>query len=398
MRSLIPALFAAAALLSGCEKKQSAPAPAAPAPAPEAKAPAGPPPAADVILLGEVGSLTGAEATFGQSTHEGIQLALEQANAAGGVNGKKLEVRVYDDQGKPEEAANAAVRLINQDKVKLILGEVASTNSLAMADKAQAAKVPMVSPSSTNEAVTQKGDYVFRVCFIDPFQGYAMAKFARESLKLQNVAVLQDNKSAYSTGLTEVFQLRFAEMGGKVAGVESYSKGDTDFRAQLTALKKAKPDGIYIPGYYTDVGLIARQAQELGLKAVLLGGDGWESEKLFELGGSAVDGSYYTNHYSPDSPNPATQSFIAAYKAKYNGKVPDSLAALAYDAANVAVAALRKAKTLDGPDVREALAQTKDFDGAAGKLTLDERRNATKPAVVLKVENGKAVFAASVSP
>ena len=396
MRSLIPAFVAAAALLAGCEKKQAAQAPAAPAP--EAKAPAAPPPAPDVILLGEVGSLTGAEATFGQSTHEGIQLALEQANAAGGVNGRKLEVRVYDDQGKPEEAANAAVRLINQDKVKLILGEVASTNSLAMADKAQAAQVPMVTPSSTNETVTQKGDYVFRVCFIDPFQGYAMAKFARESLKLQNVAVLQDNKSAYSTGLTQVFQLRFAEMGGKVAGVESYSKGDTDFRAQLTALKKAKPDGIYIPGYYTDVGLIARQAQELGLKAVLLGGDGWESEKLFELGGSAVDGSYYTNHYSPDSPNPATQAFISAYKAKYNGKVPDSLAALAYDAANVSVAALRKAKSLDGPDVREALAQTKDFDGAAGKLTLDEKRNATKPAVVLKVENGKAVFAASVSP
>jgi branched-chain amino acid transport system substrate-binding protein len=397
MRSLLPALVAAAALLAGCEKKQPAQAPTA-APAPEVKAPAAPPPASDVILLGEVGSLTGAEATFGQSTHEGIQLAIEQANAAGGVRGKKLEVRVYDDQGKPEEAANAAVRLINQDKVKLILGEVASTNSLAMADKAQAAKVPMVSPSSTNEAVTQKGDYIFRVCFIDPFQGYAMAKFARETLKLQNVAVLQDNKSAYSTGLTGVFQLRFAEMGGKVAGVESYSKGDTDFRAQLTALKKAKPDGIYIPGYYTDVGLIARQAQELGLKAVLLGGDGWESEKLFELGGSAVDGSYYTNHYSPDSPNPATQAFIAAYKAKYNGKVPDSLAALAYDAANVAVAALRTGKSLEGPDVREALAQTKDFDGAAGKLTLDEKRNATKPAVVLKVENGKAVFAASVSP
>ncbi|MBM4377949.1 MAG: ABC transporter substrate-binding protein [Deltaproteobacteria bacterium] len=397
MRSLLPALLAAASLLAGCEKKQPAQAPAAPA-TPELKAPAAPPPASDVILLGEVGSLTGAEATFGQSTHEGIQLALEQANAAGGVNGKKLEVRVYDDQGKPEEAANAAVRLINQDKVKLILGEVASTNSLAMADKAQAAKVPMVSPSSTNEAVTQKGDYIFRVCFIDPFQGYAMAKFARETLKLQNVAVLQDNKSAYSTGLTGVFQLRFAEMGGKVAGVESYSKGDTDFRAQLTALKKAKPDGIYIPGYYTDVGLIARQAQELGLKAVLLGGDGWESEKLFELGGSAVDGSYYTNHYSPDSPNPATQAFISAYKAKHNGKVPDSLAALAYDAANVAVAALRKSKSLEGPDIRDALAQTKDFDGAAGKLTLDEKRNATKPAVVLKVENGKAVFAASVSP
>ncbi|MEN9799218.1 MAG: hypothetical protein RL653_2914 [Pseudomonadota bacterium] len=397
MRHLAPALLAAAALLLGCEKKQSQPsADGKPAAGPEVKAPAAPP--SDTLLLGEVGSLTGAEATFGLSTREGIDLALEQANAAGGVNGKKVEVRVYDDQGKPDEAANATVRLINQDGVKLILGEVASTNSLAMAGKAQAAKVPMVTPSSTNETVTQKGDYIFRVCFIDPFQGYAMAKFARETLKLQNVAVLQDNKSAYSTGLTEVFKVRFAEMGGKVAGVESYSKGDTDFRAQLSSLKSQSPDGIYIPGYYTDVGLIAKQARQLGIQAVLLGGDGWESDKLFELGGEAVENSYYTNHYSPDSPNPATQKFIAAYKAKFNGKVPDSLAALAYDAANVSLDALRRAKSLSGPDIRDALAQTKDFDGAAGKLTLDEKRNATKPAVVLKVAGGKASYAATVNP
>jgi branched-chain amino acid transport system substrate-binding protein len=397
MRHLAPTLLAAAALLLGCEKKQTQPAAEGkPAAGPELKAPAAPAP--DTLLLGEVGSLTGAEATFGVSTREGIELALEQANAAGGVNGKKVEVRVYDDQGKPDEAANATVRLINQDGVKLILGEVASTNSLAMAGKAQAAKVPMVTPSSTNETVTQKGDYIFRVCFIDPFQGYAMAKFARESLKLQNVAVLQDNKSAYSTGLTDVFKVRFAEMGGKVAGVESYSKGDTDFRAQLSALKSKSPDGIYIPGYYTDVGLIAKQARQLGIQAVLLGGDGWESDKLFELGGEAVENSYYTNHYSPDSPNPATQTFISAYKAKFNGKVPDSLAALAYDAANVSLDALRRAKSLSGPDIRDALAQTKDFDGAAGKLTLDEKRNATKPAVVLKVAGGKASYAATVNP
>ena len=396
MRHLAPALLAAAALFLGCEKKQTQSTAGEGKPAPEQKAPAANAP--DVILLGEVGSLTGAEATFGQSTREGIELALEEANAAGGVNGKKVEVRVYDDQGKPDEAANATVRLINQDGVKLILGEVASTNSLAMAGKAQAAKVPMVSPSSTNETVTQKGDYIFRVCFIDPFQGYAMAKFARETLKLQNVAVLQDNKSAYSTGLSEVFKVRFAEMGGKVAGVESYSKGDTDFRAQLMALKDKKPDGIYIPGYYTDVGLIAKQARQLGISATLLGGDGWESEKLFELGGEAVENSYYTNHYSPDSPNPATQKFITAYKAKFNGKVPDSLAALAYDAANVSLDALRRAKSLEGPAIRDALAGTRDFDGAAGKLTLDEKRNATKPAVVLKVAGGKASYAATVTP
>ncbi|MFL5321373.1 MAG: ABC transporter substrate-binding protein [Myxococcaceae bacterium] len=356
------------------------------------------PPADDsTIVIGEVGSLTGSEATFGTSTRNGIDLALEQVNAAGGVNGKKVQVRVYDDQGKPDEAANSTVRLITQDKVKLILGEVSSTNSLAMAERAQAAGVPMITPSSTNEAVTAKGDYIFRVCFIDPFQGYAMAKFGRDTLKLQNVAVLEDNKSAYSLGLSDSFTRQFNEMGGKVVGKESFSKGDTDFRAQLTALKKLKPDGIYVPGYYTDVGLIARQARELGIKATLLGGDGWESEKLFELGGSAVDGSYYTNHYSPDTPDPVTQKFISAFKAKY-GSVPDSLAALGYDAAMVAMDAMKRAKSLNGPDLRDAIAQTKDYAGAAGKVTLNEKRDAVKPAVVLKVADGKTSFAASVSP
>lgn len=351
----------------------------------------------NTIVIGEVGSLTGAQATFGTSTRNGIDLAIEQVNAAGGVNGKKLEVRVYDDQGKPDEAANATVRLITQDKVKVILGEVASTNSLAMAEKAQASQVPMITPSSTNETVTAKGDYIFRVCFIDPFQGFAMAKFARDTLKLNNVAVLEDNKSAYSLGLSDSFTRQFTEMGGKIVGKETFSQGDTDFRAQLTAIKKLKPDGVYVPGYYTDVGLIARQARELGIKATMLGGDGWESEKLFELGGSAVNGSYYTNHYSPDTPNPATQKFIAAYKAKY-GSVPDSLAALGYDAAMVAVDAMKRAKSLNGPDLRDAIAQTKNFEGAAGTINLNDKRDAVKPAVVLKVEDGKTTFAASVSP
>ncbi len=282
---------------------------------------------ANTLLIGEVGSLTGSEATFGISTRNGIDLAINQENAAGGVKGKKVAVRVYDDQSKPEEAANAATRLISQDKVLVILGEVASTNSLAMAPKAQAAQVPMITPSSTNPKVTQVGDYIFRVCFIDPFQGYAMAKFARENLKVKTAAVLKDLRSDYSLGLSEVFVNKFAEFGGKIVAEEAYSKGDTDFRAQLTTIKRQKPEALYIPGYYSDIGIIARQARELGVKTIMLGGDGWESPKLFELGGTALEGSYYTNHYSPDDPSPRVQKFIQDYKAAY-GSVPDSLAAL----------------------------------------------------------------------
>lgn len=349
------------------------------------------------ILIGEVGSLTGAQATFGISTRNGIELAIDEVNAAGGVNGKKLVVRVYDDQGKPEEAANAVTRLIAQDGAKLILGEVASTNSLAMAAKAQAAGVPMITPSSTNPKVTLVGDFIFRVCFIDPFQGFVMAKFARENLKAETAAILRDNKSDYSIGLAEVFDARFKAMGGQVTAALDYAQGDTDFRAQLTAIKGKKPAVVFVPGYYTDVGLIARQARQLGLDAVLLGGDGWESEKLFELGGSAIDGSYYSNHYSVDAPSPLTAKFLAAYKARY-GAVPDSLAALGYDAAMVGVDAMKRAKDLSGPALRDAIKATKDFEGVAGKINLDENRNAIKPAVVLKVAGGKLEYVTTITP
>jgi branched-chain amino acid transport system substrate-binding protein len=410
MRRFVPMLLATLAMvLAGCEKKaqpsstdtdtskqaaqgQGGTAPATP--------PAGnptPPAAADSILLGVATALTGGQATFGISTRNGVELAIKEANAAGGVKGKKLATRVYDTQGRPEEAAQAVTRLINQDKVVMILGDVASSNSLAMAEKAQAAGVPMITPSSTNPSVTEKGEYIFRVCFIDPFQGFVMAKFARENLKANNVAVLQDNKSAYSIGLTDVFQRKFTEMGGKVTGVESYSQGDTDYRAQLTAIKKTQPDAIYVPGYYSEVGVIARQARELGLKVPLLGGDGWDSEKLYELGGTAIQGSYFSNHYSPDNPDPRIQKFVSDYKAAYGG-VPDALAALAYDAAKVAVAALEKAPDTSGQAVKNALAQTKDFPGVAGAITLDEKRNAVKPAVVLKVGDGKSEYVTTVNP
>jgi branched-chain amino acid transport system substrate-binding protein len=411
MRSLF--LFAALALLAvGCEKKSTTDSKPAEATAPvnpmakpsdhgdKTADPAAKPavPAGDEeIVLGEVGSLTGSEAAFGISTRNGVELALEEANAAGGVKGKKIKVIVYDDQSKPEEAANATTRLVTQDKVKLLLGEVASSNSLAMAPIAQDNKVPMISPSSTNPAVTEKGDYIFRVCFIDPFQGFVMAKYAHDDLKFKTVAILKDVKSAYSVGLTEVFERKFTEMGSKVAGIESYSKGDTDFRSQLTAIKKLKAEGIYVPGYYNDVGIIARQARELGLKQVLMGGDGWDSDKLFELGGPAIEGSFVSNHYSPEDPSPQVQNFISKYKAKFN-LVPDSLAALGYDAASVAIDAMKRAADLSGPAIRDEIAKTRDFPGVAGTISMNEKRDAVKPAVVLQVKDGKFKYVATVKP
>jgi len=279
------------------------------------------------------------------------------------------------------------------------LGEVASSNSLAMAPKAQQARVPMISPSSTNPKVTEVGTYIFRVCFIDPFQGFVMAKFAHDNLKITRAAVLKDQKSDYSLGLTEFFTRKFTEMGGKIATTEAYAKGDSDFRAQLTAIKAQKPEAIYVPGYYSDVGIIARQARELGIpkKIPLLGGDGWQSFKLFELGGSAIEGSYFSDHYSPDNPSPVVQKFLAEYKAAY-GSVPDSLAGLGYDAARVAIAAMQRAPDLSGPAVRDAIAQTKDFPGVTGTITLDENRNAVKPAVVLEVGDGKMKYITTTSP
>src|SRR5881275_1023429 len=351
------------------------------------------------IVVGEVGSMTGTEATFGTSSDRGIQLAVTEVNEGGGIKGRQIQIIALDDEGKPEEAATAATRLIASEHVTALLGEVASTRSLFMAPKAQAAKVPMVSPSSTNEKVTQVGDYIFRACFIDPFQGYVMAKFATETLKLKKAAIHRDVRNDYSVGLAKVFNDNFTKLGGQIVDNESYSSGDVDFKAQLTNIKGAAPNALYVPGYYTDVGLIARQAREVGLTVPLLGGDGWDSEKLYEIGGAALDGCYFSNHYSVDDPSPRIQEFVAKFKKAYGGQVPDSLAAQAYDAAGMLFDAMKRAKDISGPSIRDALAQTKDYRGVTGDITMDEKRNATKPAVVLRIAHGgKYEFAGRVLP
>lgn len=351
----------------------------------------------DVIKIGEVGSLTGNEATFGTSTHNGIELAIKEQNAAGGINGKKIELTTLDNQGKPEEAATAITKLITQNKVVAVLGEVASSRSIAMAPIAQQYGIPMVSPSSTNPQVTALGDYIFRVCFIDPFQGQVMAKFALDTLKVKKVAILRDVRNDYSVGLANFFIETFKAGGGEIVVDQSYSAGDVDFKAQLTAIREKKPEAVFVPGYYTEVGLVARQAKELGLNVPLMGGDGWDSPKLTEIGGKSIEGSYFSNHYSHEDKAAHVQDFIAKYKADYK-VIPDGLAAMGYDAAKVLFEAMKKSPGLTTKEIRDQLAQTKDYQGVTGKITINEKRDAVKSAVVLRVDKDGFKYQTTVAP
>lgn len=349
------------------------------------------------IKIGEVGSMTGSEATFGTSTHNGIVLAMKEVNAAGGVKGRPLELISLDDQGKPEEAATAVTKLITQDQVAAILGEVASSRSLAMAPIAQNHKIPMITPSSTNPKVTEQGDYIFRVCFIDPFQGTVMAKFAFENMKVKKVAILRDVKNDYSVGLSDFFIETFKKMGGEIVIDQSYSAGDMDFKSQLTAIRAKAPEAIYVPGYYTEVGLIGRQARELGIKAPLMGGDGWDSPKLKEIGGKALEGSFFSNHYSDEDQTPMVQEFIKNYKASY-GTIPDGLAAMGYDAMKILADSMNRAPTLSSADIRNAIAATKDYQAVTGIISINEKRDAVKSAVVLKVTNNQFKYQTTIKP
>lgn len=356
------------------------------------------PAAPEKILIGEFGSLTGSEATFGQSTHQGIQLALEEFNKAGGLNGKQVELKTYDDQGKTQEAGTAVTRLVTDDKVVAVLGEVASGLSMAGGAVAQQYGVPMISPSSTNAQVTQIGDMIFRVCFVDSFQGYVAAKFAKENLEVSSVAILFDQGSPYSAGLKDDFSREFTALGGSIAGApQAYTGGDQDFSAQLTSIREANPEAVFIPGYYTDVANIALQARKLGLNVPLLGGDGWDSSQLAAIAGEAIEGAYYSNHYSHEEQRPEVQAFVQRYQARYN-QVPDGLAALGYDAAHILFEAMKRAPSLSGKDLAAAIAQTKDYHGVTGVITIDSERNARKPAVMVQMKGGKPGYVSTIYP
>lgn len=376
IRLLLLFLLAAGATLTGCGKAH----------APDRE-----------IVIGEFGSLTGTTAAFGISARNGIDMAVTEINQKGGVHGKKIRMIVEDDQGKPEEAQTVVTKLISRDRVVAVLGEVSSSRSLAAAPVCQANQIPMISPASTTPKLTAIGDYIFRVCFIDTFQGPVAARFARNELHLSRIAILKDIRNDYSVGLADFFAQNFRDMGGEIVSVESYSEGDTDFNAQLTSIRSKDPEAIFVPGYYTEVGLISRQARKLGLTVPLIGGDGWDSARLWQIGGEALNGCYFVTHYSAHDPNPVIQNFVSRYKKSY-GEQPDTNAVLAYDAANILFAAFKNEASTDSKRLRDAISRTKDFAGVTGKITLDQNRNAVKPAIVVRVNNGDFQYVTTINP
>jgi branched-chain amino acid transport system substrate-binding protein len=351
-----------------------------------------------LIKIGFFGDLTGPTFNFGKSAYNGVLMAADEINQSGGINGRRIDVVIEDDKGSPEEAARLTAKLIDQDKVVAIIAGGTSGNSRAAAPKAQASHVPLISPSSTDPAVTQTGDYIFRACFVDTFQGEVMARFAVNTLKAQKAAIIFDFNSPYGRGLTDYFKLSFAKLGGRIVSEQSYAQGDADFKGQLSTIRSAEPDVIYIPGYYGDVALIVKQARMIGLTQPLLGGDGWDAPELWQLGGDALNGAFISTHYSIDDPSPTIQSFVELYKQRYQNLLPDAHAALAYDATRILFDAIARAGAVDGGKLHDALAQTKNFAGVTGLISMDANRNAVKPGVVLKLQDLRYIYQETIQP
>ncbi len=348
------------------------------------------------VVLGGVAPLTGEAATFGVSTKNGYDLAVAEWNAKGGVLGKQVKLVFADDKGDPAEGATVYTKLIEQDKACAIVGTVMSKVSLAGAPICQAAKIPMIATASTNPKVTGVGNFVFRACFIDPFQGTVGAKFAFDDLKAKKAACLFDVGNDYTKGLSEFFKTKFTALGGEVVGFEGHATGTSDFKAQLTKVLAAKPDVLYISDYYSDVAIMAKQARELGFKGPMIGGDGWDSPKLVEIAGPAVEGCFFTNHYAKEDKAPIVQEFVKKYTAKYNA-APDALAALAYDAANIMLDAISRAGSTDGTAIQGALVKT-DLKVVTGQVKFDSDRNPVKSAVIIELKGGQQVYKTTVAP
>jgi branched-chain amino acid transport system substrate-binding protein len=370
---IISCVFSFSVLIAGCKKA---------VPQPQS---------VDKVLIGEILTLTGPEAGIGIAIHQGTELALQELNATGGINGKKVEIITLDDQGKPEEAAAGATKLITQHHVTALLGASASSRSIVVAGVAQKYLVPMITPTSTHPKVTEVGDHVFRVCYIDPYQGKVMADLAVKQLHATRIAVLRDVKSDYSVGLSDFFRKRITEVGADLVSEQSYSSGDIDYKSQLTAIRAKSPQAIFIPGYYTDVALIARQARELGIQVPLLGGDGWGSPKLIEIAGSSIDNSYYSSHFSSEDSAEFVQKFVSHFKERFN-LVPNGLSALGFDSLLILANAMSRAEKLSSEEIRIALAKTQNYEGITGKISIDPRRNASKSAVILKVDQGQIKY------
>ena len=350
------------------------------------------------IKVGGVAPLSGGVAVYGVECKNGIDLAIEEINAAGGINGKTLEFICEDDEGDPAKSVNAYKKLVTNDGVEYVIGSLTSGCTIALTNLAQNQKILQIAPAATATAVTDAGNYIFRACFIDPFQGRVGGKFAFENLSAKKAAILYDIGNDYSVGLTENFESEFTKLGGSIVSKESYATGDKDFNAQLTKIKAAKPDVVYLPDYYGTVALIAKQLRAQGIDTPIVGADGWDG--LTENAGDEVLNGYYSNHYAEDSDSPAVQKFVGSFKAKYN-KSPNSFAALGYDSVYMLKDAILKAGTTDGEKVRAAF-ETTDGDYVTGHITFDEKRNPVKSAVMLEIvkQDGKLVpvYKTTVNP
>lgn len=359
-------------------------------------------PAATDIKIGANFELTGGQATFGQSSLNGAKLAIKEINAAGGILGKQITIIAADNKSEPSESTNAITKLITQDKVVAVLGAVTSSDTMAASPVAHANKVPFISNSSTNPKVTVEDgkvkEYAFRACFIDPFQGTVMSNFALKSLKAKTAAIYIDQSSDYAKGLAQFFEEGFVKAGGKIVSKEAYLQKDKDFKATLTKMKASNPDVIFVPGYYEEVGLVVKQARELGYAGPMIGGDGWDSPKLVEIAGKeALKNTFFSNHYAADDKDPRVVKFVETYKKEY-GQVPDALAALAYDSAMMLADAIKRANSIEPTKIKDALAQTKNLQVVSGVITLDANHNPVKSAVVIEVKDGNLVFKEKVNP
>ena len=357
----------------------------------------------DTIKIGGNLEMTGGSASYGKSAQNGIKLAIDAANAKGGVLGKKIEFVVADNKSEAAEATNAMQKLIAQDKVIAVIGPNLSSASIAATSINTSAKVLAITPMGTNPNVTvdkdgKTKDFMFRACFIDPFQGTVMATFAKDKINAKNVAILVDNSSDYAKGLAQFFKEAFTKGGGKIVAEESYLQKDTDFKATLTKIKASNPDMIYVPGYYQEVGMIVKQAREMGLNVPMAGGDGWDSAKLPEIAGkAALNNTYFSSLYSPDDDSQLNKDFVAAYQKAYNEK-PDVFAALAYDSALLVINAIKTANAVDTVKIKDAMAKTAGFSGVSGNVTFNEQHNPVKSAVIIEYKDGAQVFKTKINP
>ncbi len=350
-----------------------------------------------VIKIGLISSLTGAVSTYGQSVRNAVTLAIDDINAAGGINGQQISLVILDDKGDATEAAQAARRLIDRENVALILGPVITPCVMAVAPIAQAAQVPMLTPTGTGDEITSVGDFIFRGAYKDSFQGRIMAQFAVENLGLKEAAIIYDVANDYSVGLRNAFKATFEELGGRIVAEESYSSGDTDFSAQLTSLAMRNPQALFIPDYYSTAGPILMQARLMGMDAVMLGVDGWDSPDLSALAGGFEEGGYIVNHYSADVDSAVLKEFIARYTAAF-GQAPDALAALGYDGALIVAKALEAAGSTDPEALKLALGTVGDIEGVTGTITMDPEGTPIKSAVILKMTGGRWELVDRIDP